>query len=90
MKRKNIRFTPDKNTVVWFCKGHEEFSKDHVGLAYSEAYGGAGVVITEDLGLKEGDLVTVKIGELESIKSEIRWIKKISDSVYQFGIKYFE
>lgn len=90
IKRKNIRFSPDENTVVWFSKGKSDFKKDFIGLAVSEAHGGAAFVMTKEVTLEKHDPIVIKVGELSELKAEVRWVKKLDEDVYKIGIQYLE
>ncbi|MBT4792032.1 MAG: hypothetical protein HON90_10710 [Halobacteriovoraceae bacterium] len=84
-QRRHIRFEPDDNTIILVVLDSEPcFS----GLCISEAQGGASGVFLTNLKLKVGEMCYIKVGKLDSISSEIVWIKELDNEVVKVGFKY--
>ncbi len=89
-KRKHIRFDPDKNTMIWISKNTHQFHKDFLGLVDGESHGGTAFTINQDLEIMEGDFILVQVGQLNTMKAQVRWIKEYDENLYRIGIMYLE
>ena len=90
VKRNNIRFSPDENTLITI---ELEEEKTIVGLAFSEAHGGyAGIFTNNSLvsKLTVDQRISVKLGSLENRNSQIKWIKQIDDDVIKIGFEILD
>lgn len=86
--RKNIRFNADQNALVWISKDAENFTEDIVGLVDSESYMGLSMIILRDRGILENDELFVKVDNFEPTWAIVRWVKKMDDSLFKFGLEY--
>ena len=89
--RRNIRFEPSPNTLAWLCISSTlpyEFKEDIVGLVVEESLGGCGVIIHWDGKFHIDDTILIKVGDLEPIRGDIRYISELKKHIYQLGIMY--
>lgn len=84
-KRKFIRFEPDENTYVLVDIQDEAI---HSGLALSESQGGCCGVFKSNSLYKTGEMVYIKVGKMDPISAEIRWVKELDNDVMKLGFEY--
>jgi hypothetical protein len=95
IKRKHIRFSPDKSTTAWICfddvNQKSKFKGQLLGLVRNEALMGCGLVCLEEKReFQKGQLVLAKVGDLHPMKAKIMWIKNYGSGVYELGLEYQE
>ncbi len=95
VKRKHIRFSPDKPTVAWICfenvNQKDKFKGQILGLVRNESLMGCGLVCLEEKKeFKKGDEVLIKVGDLHPMKAKMMWIKNYGSGVFEFGLEYLE
>lgn len=85
IKRANIRFEPDENTLIILKtpSGHKI-----VGLATSESYAGCGGAFIAHDELVEGMRVELWVGKLDGQSAVIKWIKKLDTHIWEIGFHY--
>lgn len=83
--RRHIRFEPDPNTYV-LVKVSDELSLS--GLCLDESLSGCAAVFKKHEALVEKAVIDVKVGELELMTAEIRWLKEIDADVLKVGFEY--
>lgn len=85
--RKHIRFEAEENTFI-LARGESDIV--HSGLALSESQGGCSGVfkVNKDFELKK--MMLVKVGQLDSIPVEIRWITPLDHEVVKVGFQYLD
>ena len=91
--RKHIRAHPDPKDYVQIDKDPERasFEFEHVALLREEApMGGCGIVCLKDIGLESGQILKLKVGRLDPLKSQVVWVKDLAPDVVAAGIKYLE
>lgn len=92
LKRKYIRAAPDPNEYVQIDRNIEgKFSFDYAGLVVEESpFSGCSIVCLDSIGLNEGDLCRLKVGNMSPLKSKVVWVKKLDDRVNRLGIQFLE
>lgn len=92
--RRSLRFAPDENNIAEIdaseAQDKDDFQAQVHGLIVDEARDGCCLVLTNNQTLQEGDLCLVKIGRLDPINSEVRWIRELDDEVQKIGLMYLE
>ncbi len=89
--RKHIRFEPDIGTVALIDVNlNGQFNPTINGLTLQESYGGAALLVASSIGLKETEIVRIKVGDLHVMHAEIRWVKSLESTVYKVGVQYLE
>jgi hypothetical protein len=66
------------------------FSPGPIGIAFSEAYGGCGIVIVASESLKVGDRCRVQVGGLSPLLAEVVWREEIDKQAMKIGLKFLE
>ncbi|MBI3555072.1 MAG: hypothetical protein HY074_02260 [Deltaproteobacteria bacterium] len=94
-KRKHTRFRPEPTTIAWIDSTGDggvntKFRPDLVGLVYEEALKGCGLVLLTPDRMRVGDVVTVKVGEMDPVAAEVRWRKVLDFRVLQVGLQYVD
>lgn len=94
-KRKDRRWTRylnDHTSVVQLdIKNRSiKFTPTHNALLINEAFKGCGVVVNASDEFTVGEILKVKVGELEPLEAEIRWIEKLDNQVYKLGLFYLD
>ena len=84
-KRKHIRFQPDENTFI-FVNLDDDIV--HGGLCISESHGGCSGVFHLSENFVIGKMCYLKVGKLDSICADIRWITPLDDTVVKVGFEY--
>lgn len=90
--RRWTRYLSDLTTIVQIDAKNRKgkFTPTHNALLLNEAFKGCGFVLNATDVLQIGDLVTVKVGELEPMEAEVRWIEKLDGQVYKIGVFYLD
>lgn len=90
--RKWTRYKPDPMAQAQFDVKNRrgKFCPTHNLLLLSESFKGCGGVISADIEIQVGDLVTLKVGELEPFDAEVRWIEKLDPQVFKIGFMYLD
>jgi hypothetical protein len=92
--RKSLRFPPDDGTVAWIDLVVHEDKKDFnptiPALVIDEALDGCGVVTLFHTRLSEESECLVRVGNLEPLRAQVRWIKDLDDDVFKIGLMYLE
>jgi hypothetical protein len=92
--RKSIRFEPDEGTIAQIDPTAQEdkskFRPTIQALVIDEALDGCGVVLVKNTALGEGDICLIKVGQLDPLIGEVRWIKELDQDVHKIGIMYLE
>lgn len=87
IKRKHLRFNADNNTFTAVKLDEETI---YGGLAITESQGGCSSIFLNKPGFSEGKKCYLKVGQLNSIYAEIRWIKELDAEVIKVGFQYLE
>ena len=83
--RRHIRFEADENTFILLNIDNEVV---HSGIGVSESQSGcAGVFRTNNL-FVAGKMVYVKVGKLEPVSAEIRWVSELDKDVMKVGFEF--
>ncbi len=85
-QRKHIRFTPDESTIILL--NLEEDSDTLCGLCITESQGGCSGVFINHNGFKAGRMVYLKVGKLDPIGAEIRWVTELDKDTVKIGFFY--
>lgn len=91
-KRKHIRFASDVGTQA-FVLANEEGVKLKIplpALVVEESFKGCSLVVLKDSIFHEGSLLTVKVGRLDPMKSEVRWVKTFDGKICYIGLVYLD
>lgn len=87
IKRKHIRFNADENTFVAVkVEDHNPIG----GLAITEAKGGCSAVFILTDKFKAKDNCYIKVGKMDPIAAEVRWIKELDGDLVKVGFQYLE
>jgi hypothetical protein len=91
-KRKSTRFKPDPGTIAKIETSNQEgvFSFTLVGLVLSEAARGCSVVLVGENTIQLGEIWRIKVGELDYLKAEVKWITLIDQEIKKVGLMYLE
>ncbi len=84
-KRQHIRFEPDENTLILLKVDNDEI---HSGLCVSESQGGCSAAFLNNSAFVAGKMVYLKVGKLDSISAEIRWVTELDEDIVKVGFKY--
>jgi hypothetical protein len=95
IKRKHIRFAPDRPTTAWLCfenlNQKDKFKGQLIGLVRNESLMGCGLVCLEEKrSFTKGEEVLIKVGDLHPMRSKLMWIKSYGSGVFELGIEYLE
>ena len=85
--RKHIRFLPDENTFI-LVKGQSE--KVHSGLCVDESQSGCAGVFVKHEDLIPKKMTMLKVGNLDAIPAEIRWVRVLDEDVVRVGFQYLD
>jgi len=85
IKRKNIRFVPDENTLIVL---KTQNGNEIVGLACTESFSGCGGVFKAHKELVLDITVELQVGKLEAQLAVIKWIKKLDENIWELGFQY--
>ena len=61
-----------------------------MALVIDEALDGCGLVVVNNKILAEGDICLVKVGMLDPLIGEVRWLRELDEEVHKIGIMYLE
>ena len=87
IKRRFIRFDADPNTFVAVKIGeHPPIG----GLAITESHGGCSAVFLTNQAFKESNQCHIKVGELDALKAEIRWIMDVDKDLVKVGFQFLD
>ncbi len=91
-RRRWTRFNPDVSTeaLVDAKSKKGKFSPTHRALVLDEAFKGCCLVVPGPFDLTVGDTLWVKVGKLDAMEAEIRWIEKLDPRVFKIGVFYLE
>lgn len=87
IKRKHIRFNAEANTFVAVKIGE---NKPIGGLAITESHGGCSAVFLSNDSFSESGICYLKVGEIDPLRAEIRWIMKVDKDLVKVGFQYLE
>lgn len=87
IKRKHIRFNAEANTFVAVKIGE---NNPKGGLAITESHGGCSAVFLADEIFKESGICYIKVGDMDPLKAEIRWIMNVDKDLVKIGFQYLE
>ena len=85
VKRKHIRFQPDSDT---FMAVRLEDNSLYTGLCVSESQGGSAGVFINHPNFVSGIMCLVKVGKLDPISAQIRWVTELDSDVLKVGFEY--
>ncbi len=89
-KRSHIRFKADLNTIaqVGFQDKIDDFEPELLGLVFSEAYNGCGLVMLDHMAVEKGEICIIKCGDIVPTLAKIRWVQRLDGDVIKVGIEY--
>lgn len=92
VKRKYIRFVPDEGTLAYILTGAdgEKLKVPTPCLVIEESYAGCSFVALKNSQFREGAELTVKVGKLNPMRAQIRWVKTYGGKVSHAGLVYQE
>ena len=86
-KREYIRFSADENTFLVIKVGEHPAIG---GLCVTESQGGcSGSFLNHDY-FVASEKVLLRVGKLDTILAEIRWITQLDEDIVKIGFKYLE
>jgi len=90
IKRSYIRYEAEKNTIgmVGLQDSPKEFLPQYIGLVFSEAYRGCGMVLLYSPEIKTNALCIVQCGVLNPIKARVAWITRLDAGTIKVGFEY--
>ncbi len=83
--RKHIRFQPDSDTFVALKL---EDNSLYTGLCVSESQGGCAGVFINHESFVAGKMCLIKVGKLDAVAAEIRWVKELDSDIIKVGFQY--
>jgi len=93
-ERRKVRFAPDEGAIAQIDptirEDNADFEPKIQALVIDEARDGCGLVVVNNKVLFEGDTCLVKIGDLDPLISEIRWVQELDEDVQKIGVMYLE
>jgi hypothetical protein len=89
--KKEIRFSPDGDEVAFISFNLNTFQKDLPALILNESLQGVCLVVSKvmiptDFKMELGSKFMVKIGAMDPMASEVKWVKSLDESVLKIGI----
>jgi hypothetical protein len=83
--RKHIRFEAEDKTFITL-----KFDEDsiHGGLGLSESTGGCSGVFKNVDKFFAGVICEIKVGKLEPMQAEIRWVEELDKDIIKVGFQY--
>jgi hypothetical protein len=84
-KRRHIRFEPEENTFVFVNIDNENV---HGGLCTSESQSGCSGVFRTCGSFVAGKMVYVKVGALDALSAEIKWVSELDKDTLKVGFEY--
>lgn len=92
--RRSLRFQPDEGNIAEIdpeAKDNKNNFKARIrALIVDEALEGCCLVLTHNRLLQVGDICLVKVGMLDPLISEVRWIRDLDEEIQKIGIMYLE
>lgn len=87
---RQTRFTPDQDATAFVSRDLEdnEFAKGFSALPINESFNGVSLVVLQMYGLKTGERVLVKVGNLAPLVGEIKWVKNLDAETQRVGVYY--
>ncbi len=87
-KRKWTRFETDPGSAAGIQVGdfNHPYKPTHNALCVNESFRGSCLLVTHISGMNIGELVWAKVGDMEPLKGEIRWIEKLEDHIFKIGL----
>ncbi len=92
-KRKHVRYAPDPLEVAFLDTDPKRatFSPSYTGLIIElSGMGGCCLGLLKPKNLQTGQQVKLKIGKLEPLLSEVRWLRPQEKNVVFVGFKFLE
>ena len=89
IKRRNIRFSSDQNTVIELNFVDHRALPKIIGLVTNEAHRGCSFVYVGQLELPTNSLFSMETSDIKIDSAKIVWSKKLADGIYQVGVEYF-
>lgn len=92
IKRKHTRFQPEGGGLARIDSrvANEEFCPEFHGLVVTEAYGGCGLIVCENVPIQPGQSIRIQVGNLSPLVGQVRWRKTLDESTVKLGIQYQE
>lgn len=95
MTTRHVRFPPDSDQVAFISFNIHEYLPDLAALIINESIKGACFVVNKALIPKEkpitsGQIFLAKVGKLEPLKAEVRWVEDVDINLLKIGIKLLE
>ena len=60
------------------------------GFIINESHGGCSLLLSSGVTLKKDGIIKVKTGDLNPMKAEVRWKRKLDEDIVRIGLKYLE
>lgn len=92
--RRTLRFPPDEGTLAWIDPVLREDKLDFrptiPALVIDEALDGCGLVVLYHDRLAENARCMVRVGNLDPLPAQVRWIKDLDEEVLKIGVMFLE
>jgi len=92
--RKALRFPPDEGTLAWIDPDYHEdkqlFKPQIPALVIDEALDGCGLVVLYHERLSEHAKCMIRVGNLDPLAAQVRWIKDLDEEVLKIGVMFLE
>lgn len=91
-KRKYVRFAAEVGMQAFVLSDDEgkKLKTPLPALVVEESYKGCSLVVLKSSLYHEGAQLKIKVGELDPMMAEIRWIKTFDGKVCSLGLVYVE
>ena len=91
-KRKHIRFASDIGAQAFILNNDEglKLKTPLPALVVEESFKGCSLVVLKDPMFHEGAQLKVKVGRLDPMQSEIRWVKSFDGKICYIGLVYLD
>lgn len=89
-RTRSIRFKPHPADVAQICFAPQvaDFSEEQSALILNESIEGCALVTVSERAIKKGDRLVVKVGRLDPIACEVRWVLQSEATIYKVGLRY--
>lgn len=89
--KNEIRFSPDGDEVAFISFNLDVFHKDVPCLILNESLQGVCLVLSKQMvpanfKMDAGTILSVKIGAIDPMMAEVKWIKLIDESLLKIGV----
>lgn len=84
-QRKHIRFQPDEDTYIIIKLEDDTI---YSGLCIDESQSGSAGVFINHYNFTPGKMCLMKVGKLDAISAEIKWVTELDNDVVKIGFSH--